>query len=655
MSSTIPVWEPGLERKEKAYATQFINTVNHTHATELRDWNDLYTWSIENSDLFWLTFLNFAQIQLTGSKTPVIENRESMFLCRWFPNASLNIAERLLSPPHLTPTDATKDAIIFRGERGERRCLSYHDVRQQTAALAHYFKKLGVTRGSRVAALLPNIPETVIAMLAAASIGAVFSSCAPAFGSANIIDRFEQIAPVVLIVSDGYLYGEKEYSLEEKVQEVITALPSLKTVIRVSHLNLAWASPAIEDWNTIVQATPLPSITFTKMPFAAPMYIMFSSGTTGKPKCIVHSAGGTLLEHLKELMLHTDVGPEDKIMYQTNCGWMMWNWLVSALGTGATIVLYDGSPLLKNGSYLFEIIEEEKVSVFGTNPKYLTTIEKNSFHPSRNFKLTNLKTILSTGSPLLPQNFEYVYNSIKADVCLSSIAGGTDIIGCFALGSPLLPVYSGELQCRSLGYKVEVFDEHGVSQLNTKGELVCTAPFPSMPISFWNDHDNSRRFKTYFKKFKNTWYHGDYVTLNTRGSMVIYGRSDAVLNPGGVRIGTSEIYREVEALPQVQEALAVGQEWEDDSRIILFVQLKTGILLTEDLKEKIKVTLRKNASPFHVPSKIIQVTDIPKTRNGKIAELAVTAVIHGRDSDNTNSLANPESLEQFRNLTMLET
>jgi len=685
--NTPPIWSPSPKRVEQSEAQRFIKSLAVKSSIILNSWEDLYEWSIREPDQFWLELLEYFKIQVSGSRNPVIENRDSIEHCSWFPNLRLNFAKALLYPPTLG-SDEDKKAVVFYGEDKKRRELSFTELRRQTYYLVRFFRNAGISKGDRIAALMPNSPETAIVMLAAATIGATFSSCSPAFGAASIIDRFAQIEPKILVVPDGYEYGGKTYLMKDRVNELLPCLPSLSHVIHVPHLTYLHphSSPVEKGippqsdesilnssdngglqehlirWDSIVSPEPYKEINaeerllleFEELPFNHPLYIMFSSGTTGKPKCIVHGTGGTLLEHLKELVLHTDIKKSDTIFYQTNCGWMMWNWLVSALGTGATVVLYDGSPLLNDGQVLFDIADQEGITVFGTNPKYLSLIEKNGLKPTTTSNLSALKTVLSTGSPLLPENFEYVYNSIKGDVCLSSITGGTDIIGCFALGSPMLPVYAGELQTRSLGYKVEVYNSSGESVIGEKGELVCTAPFPSMPIYFWNDNNHSRRIKSYFERFPSVWHHGDYVSITKHGGMIFYGRSDAVLNPGGVRIGTAEIYRQVETLPEMLDCMAVGQEWKGDSRVILFVKLQDGLRLDEEIISRIKTRLRTNASPFHVPSKIIQVSDIPRTRSGKIVELTVTALINGLEPENIDALANPECLSEYRQIPALQ-
>lgn len=660
MSRTETLWEPTQALLEDSIPARFISRLQ-TQGVPVHDWSSLYAWSVEAPSVFWKEVAQFCKIQFVQQPTSIVEPLpgSQTMSARWFRDARLNFAENLLQGPE------EKLALIFRGEDSTRQTLTYGQLRQQVASLAAFLRSRGVQAGDRVAALMPNLNETVVTMLAASSIGAVFTSTGPAFGTGSVIDRFAQVEPVVLVISDGYYYGGKRYTLQEKYQQLIEQLPTVKTTIVVNHLkdsNLVSfgstsASEHIAQWNTIMGNTIMVSdatLTFTPLPFDHPLYILYSSGTTGKPKCIVHGAGGTLLEHVKELALHTNVDKDDVVFYQTNCGWMMWNWLVSALARQASVVLYDGSPLIDDGRHLFRIAEEEKISVFGTNPKFLSLVEKNDVVPAKEANLSSIHTILSTGSPLLDANFDFVYSKISEDVCLSSISGGTDIVGCFALGSPMLPVRRGELQTRSLGLKVEVFDEDGSLLVGNKGELVCSAPFPSMPVFFWNDDQDQSRYRSaYFSKFPGVWRHGDFVLLNEHGGMIFFGRSDAVLNPGGVRLGTAELYREVEIFPEIVEALAIGQKWEDDIRVILFVCMKEGTQLTQDLIAQIKLRIKTNASAFHVPAKIIQVPDIPRTRSGKIVELAVSSLIEGKEPQNLGALANPEALEYFRNIPSL--
>ena len=564
--------------------------------------------------------------------------------CRWFRSAKLNFAENILR----RRDDAS--AISFWGEDQTRRKISFRELSAAVAALAQQLRLRGVRCGDRVVAVVPNCPESIIAMLACASIGAIWSSCSPDFGVNGILDRFEQIDPHVLVCADGYFHKGKWQDISHKIESVRAKLPNVHTTIVFAYGENLRSSPAnsISFADAIKDKAAKPS--YQQLPFDHPLYIMFSSGTTGKPKCIIHSAGGTLIEHLKELFLHCDLKSTDRFFYQTTCGWMMWNFLVSGLAAGAQLILYDGNPLERDGKILWDMADHEQISVFGSNAKYIALIEKLGLKPINSHKLAALTTILSTGSPLLPDNFEYVYRDIKSDVLLSSIAGGTDIIGCFALGCPLLPVYSGELQTRSLGLAVKVYDGAARSVVGKKGELVCTAPFPSMPLGFWSDPDGSRFRQAYFEHFAGVWYHGDYVELTERGGMIFYGRSDATLNPGGIRIGTSEIYRQVESLEEIEESVAVGQEWQGDVRLLLFVKLRAGFELTSELQQKISALLRNQASPHHVPKKIIMVPDIPRTRSGKIVELAVRETIHGRSVKNIEALANPEALEYFRGL-----
>ncbi|HSC05374.1 MAG TPA: acetoacetate--CoA ligase, partial [Steroidobacteraceae bacterium] len=502
---------------------------------------------------------------------------------------------------------------------------------------------------------LPNLPETVIAMLATASIGASWTSCSPDFGIQGVLDRFGQIAPKVLFTADGYFYGGKTIDSLAPIAGVLAQLPSVEQVVVVPYVS------ATPDFKTLRSATlygdfgvAAQPLQFAALPFDHPLYILYSSGTTGVPKCIAHGAGGTLLQHQKEHLLHTDSKPGDRMLYFTTCGWMMWNWLVSVLAVGAAAVLYDGSPTYPDARVLWRIAESEKLAVFGTSARYLAAIEKEGVKPGAEFRLDALRAILSTGSPLAPEGFEYVYRDIKADVQLSSISGGTDIVSCFVLGSPVLPVYRGEIQCRGLGMRVEIFGEDGHPIVDEPGELVCTAPFPSMPVGFWNDPDGSRYRAAYFERFPNVWCHGDYAALTAHDGIIIYGRSDAVLNPGGVRIGTAEIYRQVEKLDEVLESLAVGQDWKNDTRVILFVRLRPGVTLSDALHQKIRETIRSNTTSRHVPARIIAVPEIPRTISGKIVELAVRNVIHGRPVKNTDALANPQALDHFRNLPELK-
>ena len=616
------------------------------HRTRLHgdDYASLYAWSIEAPTDFWDAVWQFCGIESAVGYRCVLREAGRMPGAKWFEGATLNFAENLLAPAREGP------ALKFANERGDHMTLSWSELRRQVASVAARLRALGVSRGDRVAAFIANRPEAVVAMLATASLGAVWSSCSPDFGADAVLDRFGQIRPKVLFATDGYFYNGKSIDSMPSVRAIAARLPELAAVVIVPYRS---AAPDIaglahaELFDESLAATR--ELVFEAVAFDAPLYILYSSGTTGVPKCIVHGVGGTLLQHRKEHVLHTDVKPGDVVFYFTTCGWMMWNWLVSALASGATLMLYDGAPSHPDPGVLWRLAERERIAVFGTSAKYLSALEKSGYEPLAHHSLPALRSILSTGSPLAPASFDYVYAKIKEDVQLASIAGGTDLISCFALGNPLLPVYRGELQCRGLGMRVEIYTADGRSVRGEKGELVCTAPFPSMPIGFWNDADGRKYHAAYFERFANVWHHGDYAELTAHDGLVIYGRSDAVLNPGGVRIGTAEIYRIVEQLPEIAESIVVGQDWGDDTRIVLFVRLQPGATLDAALERRVRAAIRRRASPRHVPAKILAVADIPRTMNGKIVELAVREAIHGRPIGNRDALANPEALAFFVN------
>jgi acetoacetyl-CoA synthetase len=662
-----PLWTPGAEHVARANLTRFISTVRAAgnRAADVSDYGSLYQWSIDEPTEFWPAVWRFCGIvaeERTGKDAwdSVLHGRnrvappEPDLGPRWFPGARLNFAENLLRFRDAHP------AIVFWNEEGKQRTLTYAELSREVARFATALTTAGVTVGDRVAGFMPNIPETVLAMLATTSLGAVWSSCSPDFGVSGVLDRFGQIQPKVLVCAASYRYGGKDIDCLARVRGIVDRIPQIARVVVVPYLDNDRDISAIRGavhWRDFTAANDA-TLRFERLPFDHPVYIMYSSGTTGLPKCMVHGAGGTLIQHMKEHVLHCDLTRDDRLFYFTTCGWMMWNWLVSALAVGCTIVLYDGAPLLRRRPILWDMAAEERITTFGTSAKYLALAEKEGVHPADTHDLSALQAILSTGSPLAPQSYDYVYSAIKKDVRLSSISGGTDLISCFALGNPLGPVWRGEIQARGLGMKVEVFDDAARSVREQPGELVCTAPFPSMPVRFWNDTDGTKYRAAYFETFPNVWRHGDWAELTSHEGMIIYGRSDATLNPGGIRIGTAEIYRQVEQLPEIIESIVVGQdmrtEFGADTRIVLFVRLREGQQLDEPLRERIRMQIRENTSPHHVPKRIIQVADIPRTISGKITELAVRDVIHGRAVKNVDALANPEALNLYRNLKELE-
>jgi len=660
---TEPIWSPSPERAARANMTRFIEHVRERRpagADAVVDYRSLYAWSVERPEAFWPEVWRFCGVvaEARGGREPwdkVLVGRDRMappdpvLGPRWFPGARLNFAENLLR------YDDDRDALVFWNERGRQRALSFHALGEAVAAAAAAFAALGVGPGDRVAGFLPNMPETVIAMLAAASLGATWSSCSPDFGANGVIDRFGQIRPKLLVCADGYRYAGKMVDSLARVREVRSRIPEIASVVVVPYLaarpDLS-ALPGALRWEELLADHAVARRSYARLPFDHPLYIMYSSGTTGLPKCMVHGAGGTLLQHLKELVLHTDLTRGDRLFYFTTCGWMMWNWLVSGLAAGATVVLYDGAPLMP-ATILWDMAAAERITVFGTSAKYLALAEKEGLSPGRTHDLSALRAVLSTGSPLAAHSYDYVYARIKGDVHLASISGGTDIVSCFALGNPIAPVWRGELQTLGLGMAVEVFYAAGRPCRGQDGELVCSRPFPSMPVTFWDDPDGSRYHAAYFEAFPGVWRHGDWARLTEHDGLVILGRSDATLNPGGVRIGTAEIYRQVEQLPEVVESLVIGQEWAGDVRIVLFVRLREGLTLDNGLEDRLRQRIREHASPHHVPRKILQVADIPRTISGKITELAVRDVVHGRPVKNVDALANPAALELYRDLEAL--
>ncbi len=613
------------------------------------NYHELYDWSINQRSLFWEAIVDFCDIQF--SKKPEINLIEGVDMVSdvWFPDAKLNFAE------HLLKYKGSRAAIIFRGEENQRKEISFDQLRLQVASLAYHLKAIGLRKNDCVAAFLPNCPEAIIAMLACSSIGIIWSSCSPDFGVESVVDRFGQIKPKLFFAVDGYLYNGKKIDTTSTVTNIVDQIPSIKDTIIIPFLD---ELPKYENRNNTIYWSDLIKekvpLEFASLSFNHPLYILFSSGTTGLPKCIVHGAGGTLIQQMKEHILHYDIGIKDRLFYFTTCGWMMWNWMVTGLATGSTLVIYDGSPFYNNGEILWDLVKSEKISVFGVSAKYISAQEKAEIIPKNIADLSSIRTILSTGSPLAPESFDYVYRDIKSNIQLSSVSGGTDIISCFVSGNPILPVRRGELQCLALGMAVEIYDEKGGSIIEENGELVCTKSFPSMPIYFWNDTKNKKYHAAYFERYNKIWCQGDFAMITKSRGMVIHGRSDTVLNPGGVRIGTADIYSQVEKFDQVIESIVIGQNWDYDVRIILFLVLRDDEVLTKDLKDTICDVIRENTTPKHVPSKIIQVKEIPRTRSGKIVELAVKKAVQGEVVDNTSAIANPECLEYFKNLTELE-
>ena len=622
-----------------------MHQLSATSGLELGDYELLRRFSIERTADFWREVWTFCDVRGAMGER-VVDNLDRMPGAQFFPDARLNFAENVLRRRDSAP------ALIFNGE-GRRRTLSHAELYSGVARFAAALRTAGIRPGDRVAGYMPNLPETIVAALGAASVGAVWSSCSPDFGVQGVLDRFGQIEPRVLVAADGYFYAGKQHSLMTRIEEIARTLPSVEHTVLVPYAGPEASVASVRHgrmWSDWLGSEPEPEATFERLSFNHPLYILYSSGTTGVPKCIVHGAGGTLIQHLKEHQLHCDIRRDDRVFYFTTCGWMMWNWLVTALASEATLLLYDGSPFHPNGQVLFDFADDEGMTLFGTSAKFIDAVNKAGLSPIDTHRLASVRTMTSTGSPLAPESFTFVYEHIKRDIHLASISGGTDIVSCFVGGVPIAPVWRGEIQARALGMKVEVFDDDGHSLgPGEKGELVCTLPFPSMPVSFWNDPDGRKYHAAYFDKYPGVWRHGDYAALTEHGGVVIYGRSDAVLNPGGVRIGTAEIYRQVEQLDDIVESLVIGQQWERDERIVLFVRLREGATLTPELEDRIRQQIRANTTPRHVPARIVQVTDIPRTKSGKIVELAVRDVVHGREIRNAEALANPEALDQFRN------
>ena len=650
-----PIWTPSEQAIENAQLTQFARHVVRKYRLELNTYPDFYQWTIDNPEEFWSEIWDWCGVIASKKGSTVLVDGDRMPGAKWFPEARLNYAENLLK------RGDQGDALVFWDETGFRRRVSFSELTSGVSRAAQALQQLGMRPGDRAAAFIPNLPETAMLALAAISQGMVWSSCSPDFGVDGVLDRFGQIEPKILFVADGYRYGGREFDVLERVAEIAAGLPTLRRIVVVPHLrpkpDISDIPKAVllEEWLRRHQAE---SIEFAQMPFDHPLYILFTSGTTGKPKCIVHGAGGTLLQTVKMYKLQFDVRPGDRFFYFTTTNWVMWNLLFAGLVAEASLMLYDGSPFERGAKILFDFAEKERFTHFGTSAKFIDALEKRGLAPAESHDLSSLRMILSTGSPLVPESYDYAYASIKRDVCLSSISGGTDVMAAFADANAVLPVYRGELQCRSLGMAVDVFDENGNSVINTKGELVCTRPFPSIPLGFWGDRGGERYRAAYFDRFPNVWCHGDWCELTERGTMIVYGRSDATLNPGGVRIGTAEIYRQVEKIDEVEESVAIGQLWPPDkptdTRVVLFVRLRPGFTLDEALIDKIRKRIKDNTTPRHVPAKVIQVPDIPRTKNGKVVELAVKSVVHGMPVPHTDALANPEALALFEGLPELQ-
>ena len=644
------LWKPSKDQINSSQLEAFRLQVNSRFNLKIENYSELHSWSISNINDFWKAIWEFMAIKCSSNYNQVVDDENKMPGAKWFDGLLFNFAENILR------IKSDKAAIIFQSENADRKIISYNELYDEVEKVASTLRKMGIKNGDRIVGIMPNLAETVIAMLATTSIGAIWSSCSPDFGTQGILDRFTQINPKIIFASDGYFYKGKSFDSLNKLKDLLNHLPSVRKVIITPFVRENPDISSINNslvWNDFIDPKPNPII-FEQVPFDHPLYIMYSSGTTGKPKSIVHGAGGTLIQHLKELRLHTDININDTVFYFTTCGWMMWNWLVSNLAIGSTILLYDGSPFHPDRNSMWDMIDNYKVSHFGTSPKFLETCRDTKLSPIKTHSLKSLKSILSTGSPLVEECFEYVYKHIKKNIQLSSISGGTDIISCFALGNPILPVINGEIQCLGLGMDVAAFNKNGEDLVNKKGELVCKKAFPSMPVYFWNDKNGKKFFDAYFNKFKNVWHHGDFIEINNYGGVKIFGRSDATLNPGGIRIGTAEIYRVVDRFDAVNDSLVIGQSINDDERVILFIIISNGYKFSNKLVHDIKKTIFKECSPRHVPEIILEAKDIPYTINGKKVEIAVKKVINGENVENKDALKNPEALDLFKNIRELK-